>query len=177
MRIPDNYAASSDSAKVGHRYTREGYLKSEEVTNSACPTFAHLVEVPFLRASVRHIRHLGKRCEAAVLALLASDGVVSWDDLVAALGTKVKNLRRARWLPRAVAAGVIETSTQGVFLRPEWREAIEKRRIADGEVPAETRDCERYRRESQDRARAWRRSSAVSPSLSGPPQRYRVRGR
>jgi hypothetical protein len=171
--MPDSHAEGEESKatpKVDHSASTTSSSIPSSFVNTLWSTFAHYHEVPRLRASVRDILRLGKRLEASLDALLAtSDGTMSWVELATVLATTVRNLTRARWIPRAVRAGVIRSTSTGVVLRERWREALQARRMRDGELIAQQRDRERFRRESQYHVAVYEAYKLRQPKPRKPP--------
>ena len=122
--------------------------------------------VPRLRWSASYVRRLGKH-NGAIIDRLASEGDMHVEDLAEATNKRPSDLVR-RNLPKLEEAGIVYLDEAIVRLAADWREALEKKRQADGEIEAEERDRKRYREQSENYRNRDRTPADEEPPLMGP---------
>ncbi len=104
--------------------------------------------VPNGRWSAPYIRRLGKHNCAIIQHILFRGVDIHIGDLAEATNKRVRDLRR-RNLPKLQEAGIIVLDGDIVRLTANWREALERRREADGEIHAHDRDERKYREQGE----------------------------
>jgi hypothetical protein len=136
-------------AEFHHSSSAAVHLRTPEYTCGE--TLRAPLRAPRLRHSAPDIKRLGKTRGAVVDALEAAGGKLPEADLLAVLQVKRPRDFRRRVLPPLLHNGVVECSAGEIALAPGYLEALERRRLRSGEIAAETRDRERYKRQSEER--------------------------
>ena len=122
--------------------------------------------VPRLRWSAPYVRRLGKQ-NGAIVDRLASEGDMHIDEMAEAMNKRPRDLLR-RNLPKLQEAGIVWLDGAIVRLAPDWREAMENKRQADGEIEAEKRDRKKYREQQENYRNRDKTPADEVPPLMGP---------
>jgi hypothetical protein len=122
--------------------------------------------VPNLRWSAPAIRRLGKHNGAIIQHIVFRGVEIHIGDLAEATNKRVRDLRR-RNLPKLQEAGIIVLDGDIVRLAEGWREALENRREADGEIHAHDRDERKYREQGERFRNRDRTPAEEVPPLRG----------
>lgn len=139
--------------KIEGLLTRGAHLKHSSarcVLDEGEYSCVQVMHLPRLRWGVADIPRLGKTCGAALDALLAAGGEEDYRRLASVIHLRPQDLRR-RVIPRLEKHKIVECVGDTVRLTSDWRENLERRRLATGEIAAERRDVERYKRQRRER--------------------------
>ena len=117
------------------------------------------------RWSAPYVRRLGKH-NRAIIDRLELEGDMHVDDVAEAMNKRTRDLLR-RNLPKLKEAGIIELDGAMVRLAANWREALERKREADGEVEAEERDRKKYREQAERHRNRDKTPADAEPPLMG----------
>ena len=122
-------------------------------------------KVPRLRWSAPYVPRLGKH-NCAIIDRLLREGAMHVDELAEATNKRTRDLLR-RNLPKLEAAGIVSREDNTVGLTADWREALERKREADGEIEAEERDRNKYREQRENYRNRDKTPADEVPPLKG----------
>jgi hypothetical protein len=106
------------------------------------------------------VKRLGKARGAILDALDAGGGVLTLEEIAAALHRKRARDLRRRNLPMLEEAGIISVEGDVVSLAEDWLDRLEDARELGGEIEAEEHARRRYR----DKSRAYHNRQEVEPT-------------
>ena len=124
------------------------------------------MRAPRLRWSAPYVSRLGKHNCAIIDWLLVEGGNTHVEELAEAMNKRPRDLLR-RNLPKLEEAGVVELDGAMVRLAANWREALERKREADGEIEAEERDRKKYQEQSENFRNRDKTPAEEVPPLKG----------
>src|SRR5215212_8428970 len=124
------------------------------------------LRAPRLRWSAPYVPRLGKHNCAIIDWLLVEGGNTHVEELAEAMNKRPRDLLR-RNLPKLEEVGVVELDGAMVRLAANWREALERKREADGEIEAEERDRKKYQEQSENFRNRDKTPAEEVPPLKG----------
>ena len=124
------------------------------------------LRAPRLRWSAPYVPRLGKHNCAIIDWLLVEGGNTHVDELAEAMNKRSRDLLR-RNLPKLEEVGVVELDGAMVRLAANWREALERKREADGEIEAEERDRKKYQEQRENFRNRDKTPTEEVPPLKG----------
>jgi hypothetical protein len=161
-RVKGSGTKSNAYVLITPSVARFKHSTTEEASPSSAKGLPHPLTAPRLRYSkpvydsvggvsyrVGTVLRLGKTAEHVLDILERRGGWITVADLGVELDIKHHRDLRRRTLPRLEAAGVVECSEDAVRLRPDWLNALNRKRKNDQELKDYERDRKKYAEESR----------------------------
>jgi hypothetical protein len=126
---------------------------------------------PFSAPRLRWGKSLGRTCEAIVDALERASGELGLRELADTLGVKRPRDLRRRNVSRLEDANVVEVKRREgdevIRLRPDWLEALDLEREANGEKLTERLERKQHEWQREDSGNTSRRRGATDAQVRG----------